>query len=243
MELKNNESPIPKTRRPLTDLVGTKVGRLSVIKPLRYEGKSGRLIVFCRCECGTEKEILAQSLRSGLTLSCGCLNKEILSSMHTRRTHGKCGTAIYRTWRNMRTRCENPDIKEYKHYGGRGISVCDRWKKFENFYSDMGECPSKNHSIDRKNVDGDYTPENCRWATSEDQQNNKRNNVILTLGEETRTLAQWAKKLGMLQSTLWARLESGVPVKIALTVSTLPRNYNKPLRFKTRSDIPRTNRP
>lgn len=239
MELEVKGSAIKK-RRPLTDLVGTKVGRLDVLKALRYEGKSGRLVVLCRCECGTEKEILAQSLRSGLTFSCGCLNRdrEFRKAVNARRTHGMTGTATYRVWRNMHTRCENPKVNGYEHYGERGISVCERWFKFENFLEDMGEKPD-GLSIDRIDVNGNYEPGNCRWATNAQQAVNRRDNRVIEYNGISQCLSEWANMIGVKPSTLHARLKAGVPIEIALTRDTLPRDYLEPLRYKNRSEIKR----
>lgn len=235
------EGKAVKNRRPLTDLIGTKVGRLDVLSALRYEGKSRRLVVLCRCECGTEKEILAQSLRSGVTLSCGCLNRdsEFRKSVNGKRTHGMTGSPTYRVWRNMHSRCENPKATGYESYGARGIAVCERWFSFENFLADMGERPSRK-TIERDDVNGNYEPGNCRWATYAEQGVNRRDNRIIEFNGDRMCLSEWAAKIGVEQSTLHARLKAGVPVEIALTRSTLPKNYLEPLRYRNRSEIKRT---
>jgi hypothetical protein len=116
----------------------------------------------------------------------------------------------------MIKRCTNPNFKRYQDYGGRGIKVCDRWMDFANFYADMGDAPP-GMSIDRIDNDGDYTPENCRWATTKQQCNNKRNNRILTLNGVSLTATQWCERIGLSQQTLASRLRAGWPVERALT--------------------------
>jgi hypothetical protein len=124
----------------------------------------------------------------------------------------------------MRTRCSNENSLSYAHYGGRGISVCERWDLFENFYEDMGESP-EGMSLDRRENDGDYSPENCRWATPEEQARNKRDNRTLTFRGETKCVVEWAEETGIPGYTIWARLNAGWPARRILTekVRTLRR--------------------
>lgn len=121
-------------------------------------------------------------------------------------TIGHKPTPEYRAWAQMMTRCNNPNADKYAYYGGRGIKVCDRWQKFENFLADMGVKPSKGHSVERKNNDGDYCPENCRWATKKEQSSNRRSNTLVTYQGRTQTLKQWAEEIGMKYATLHARI-------------------------------------
>lgn len=132
----------------------------------------------CRCDCGKIKKIRYSSLTSKTSKSCGCLQKEITSKRSLGNKygirHGKSHTSIHNTWLGMKQRCTNRKNKKYKDYGARGIKVCKRWEKFENFFKDMGKSPSPKHSIDRINNDDNYTPSNCRWATAKQQANNRR---------------------------------------------------------------------
>ena len=127
------------------------------------------------------------------------------------KTHGMSGTPEYYAWKDMKRRCLNPNHKAYSDYGGRGIGVCDRWKNsFENFFVDMGTKPSPKHSIDRIDNNGDYSPENCKWSTRVEQQNNLRNNKpLITIGNETYTIAQWTEEKGYDKSVIYNRLENG----------------------------------
>ena len=131
--------------------------------------------------------------------------------------HGKTKTKTWYAWVNMRIRCFNKNGSNYKHYGGRGITVCDRWMKFENFYADMGDKPV-GMSLDRINNDGNYEPGNCRWSTGSTQQNNKRNNHLLFLNGEMRTLAQWSEEFDIDRRVVLYRIRSGWKAKDALTL-------------------------
>ena len=166
----------------------------------------------CRCDCGNEKIILQQSLTSGNTKSCGCLSKERLTR------HGGYYFPEYQIWAGMKSRCYNPKNRSFKDYGGRGIKVCERWlNSFEKFYADMGNRPTPKHTLDRKNVNGDYKPSNCRWVTQSEQHNNKRNNNLITFEGKTLTETQWRKRMGLGRNLIRRRIAEGWSVEKALT--------------------------
>lgn len=124
---------------------------------------------------------------------------------------------LYLTWYNMRRRCNNPKNASYAHYGARGIKVCERWQVADNFYSDMPPRPSKAHSIERKNTNGNYEPGNCIWATATEQSLNRRNNRIIEYKGESKTISEWATHLGIKFITLWKRLDRGWPTEQAFS--------------------------
>lgn len=163
------------------DLTGRVFGRLTA---LAFTGKSGgkdrKSTWLCRCECGVEKSYDRTVLIAGTTQSCGCLQRELVAKRMTK--HGYANHPLYRTWSSMLDRCTNPKNPQYSNYGGRGISVCEEWsdptKGIENFIKDMGDKPSEDHSIDRIDVDGNYEPQNCRWATTREQMLNTRKSLL-----------------------------------------------------------------
>lgn len=181
---------------------GKTFGRWTVIKDAPNKGSTRFL--FCKCSCGTEREVHYGNLTSGASTSCGCLLRDFPSNV----IHGQTGSREYVTWINMRNRCGNPNNKNYYSYGGRGIKVCDRWKNsFSSFIKDMGPCPA-NFEIERVNNSKGYSPDNCQWASRTDQANNTRNNVFITYGGQRKTISQWAAVLKMKTVTLYARLNA-----------------------------------
>jgi hypothetical protein len=188
---------------PFIDLTGQKFGRLTVIH--RIENKYSKATKFlCQCSCGKEVPVNAASLKNGTTKSCGCYHQEIRSQSLT--THGMSKIPLYRTWKAMMSRCYNTHHMGYPDYGGRGITVCQQWHDFPTWYAYMGEPPSKNHTIERIDNNGNYEPSNCRWATRKEQANNKSNNRIIEFNGQTKTLKQWAEVIKMPYKTLHARL-------------------------------------
>ena len=182
------------------DLTGRKFSRLTVMG--RAENSKVRMAQWqCKCECGSVCVVGTALLKTGKTRSCGCLAIETRRRLMT--THGKSETREYNVWMVMRQRCKNPNNPEYHNYGARGIKICSRWRDFQNFYDDMGVC-AKGLSIERRDNDGPYSPENCYWATLDDQLNNTRRTVFLTLAGVRCALAKWARALGVPRGTLYS---------------------------------------
>ncbi len=198
--------------RPL-DIAGRRFGRLTAIRFLesrRFHGKWKR-IWMCQCDCGVATEIRIDYLTSGDTRSCGCWVKEI-NERGRRYKHGGANTTEFNIWCSMRQRCNSPSCHAYQDYGGRGITVCERWSKFEAFLADMGPRP-KGLTLERINNDSGYSPENCRWASRTEQANNRRSNRIIAYLGESKTLAQWASVFNVSHSTMWNRLRVGMPME------------------------------
>lgn len=175
--------------------------------------KRGRPAVVCQCVCGNTVTVTRYRLASGHTRSCGCLSRETAAA-NARRTntkHGLCRSKVSIAWSGMRDRCNNPKNASFHNYGGRGIRVCERWSDFLNFVADMGHPPSKAHSLDRIDVNGNYEPSNCRWATAKEQCRNTRDTVYLTAFGETRTAADWAEdsRCSVSRDRIYARLALG----------------------------------
>lgn len=193
-------------------LCGQIFGRLSVLTLSHTH--NGHRYWCCKCLCGEYTTTNTSHLRSGHTSSCGCLQKQKQSARAAR--HRMHGSPEYWCWANMLQRCTNDNSPMYSDYGGRGIGVCKSWHTFEQFYADMGPRPSKYHSIDRKDNDGPYCKDNCRWATQKQQNNNQRKSRLLTYGGNTRTIAQWAELIGIAYAALYGRLRNGWSVADAL---------------------------
>lgn len=161
----------------------------------------------CVCDCGRFLLVSHDNLVSGKSKSCGCWKLE--KSRERARTHGMYGTREYGIWRAMISRCTNARQKYYDLYGGRGITVCDRWRNFAAFYADMGPRPTPKHSIDRIDNNGPYSPENCRWSTRYEQAQNTRTNVYVSLNGKIVAVAEAARQIGLDAETLRMRLKRG----------------------------------
>lgn len=198
------------------DYTGRRFGRLTVIEFVmsRYVGNQSKRIWRCRCDCGSITELPAGALTQSNTRSCGCLTRD------TNTTHGQSDDPVYKVWHAMIERCRNSNHTEYRDYGGRGITICERWRNsFEAFLADMGSRPT-GKSLDRyPNNDGNYEPGNCRWATPTEQANNRRNNRIIEHAGERLTVAEWAARLGCSKQCLLHRLKAGWSVERAITTT------------------------
>lgn len=182
--------------------IGQQYGRLKVMA--RVGTVNGCTVWMCKCNCGAVGFVRAQDIKSGKTQSCGCYHTERNSEAH--RIHGGTGSKLYDAWRAMKERCGNPNHPDYGHYGGRGIRYCEEWKDFQNFESwALSHGYAEGLTLDRKDNDGDYTPENCRWATMKQQNNNRRTNIRVILDGVTMTLKQAAERSGISYSTLKQR--------------------------------------
>ena len=159
---------------------------------------------WCCCDCGRVLSVRGITLRSGGKKSCGCLR------------HGRSRTAAYRVWAKMKERCSNPRHPHFHRYGGRGISVCDRWGSFELFYADMGD-PPVGHQLDRRENDRGYSPDNCRWVTCQANNRNKSTNKWVTWDGQTKTVAEWSDVTGIPYMTLAARIRNGWDLDRAMT--------------------------
>lgn len=194
--------------------IGVRYGRLIVTEILRENGKT---YAKCICDCGGSALRLIGGLRQGSTRTCGCA-RHYAHVVHGNARVGKT-TTEYRIWKAMRSRCETPTCPAYSNYGGRGIVVCERWGVFANFLADMGRRPSLQHSLDRINNDGPYSPDNCRWATKVQQGRNSRKNRLITFNNETLPISEWTERVGFHAWTIGQRLREGWSIERAITTA------------------------
>lgn len=203
------------------DLIGEKFGRLTVVELLESDDR-GHARWRCECECGGQTICKTDVLRRGQSKSCGCLQRESVTKKNT--THGKAGTALHVRWKGLLGRCNNHNHAAYPDYGGRGITICERWLNFENFAADMGEPPTPVHTIERIDNDKGYSPSNCRWATRSEQSRNKRNNRLLKHNGKTQCLTDWSKETGIPVICILDRIDKlGWSVDEALTTPARPK--------------------
>lgn len=196
----------------------TRFGKLSIFgNPFskRIKGKS-ILFTLVVCDCGIAKEVRIGNLMSGSTNSCGCLGSK--KSGERLRTHGQSATLLYSRWCSMHERCKGYKKRDRQRYTERGITVCPNWSSFDTFKNDMGEPPTPSHSLDRINNDAGYSKKNCRWATNEEQSNNKSSNVFIEYDGMKKTVAQWAKEMGVCRKALMYRVKAGWSAYSALNM-------------------------
>jgi hypothetical protein len=183
--------------RPLIDRTGHRVGRLAVLSRADDQVTAGdkRYVRWlCRCDCGAEVKVMSGHLNEANTTSCGCALRDILIDRNAK--HGGTGTPEHEVWRGIKERCSDQKSAAFKDYGGRGITLCERWQDFQLFLADMGPRPSADHSIDREDVNGHYEPGNCRWATPTEQSRNRRNNIVVKINGQSMPLSQAVETLG-----------------------------------------------
>lgn len=209
------------------DLTGVRFGRLTAVETVRVPRATGsfRRLWRCRCDCGGETTTASASLKNGTTSSCGCLQLErVTKHGHAPFRHSQ-RNRTYQTWLSMIQRCTNPNATAYHRYGGRGIAVCERWRDYRNFLSDMGERPDKNHTLERINNDRSYEPGNTRWATRREQSVNRSSNRLVRYDNRSQTVIEWVRELGLDEELVRARLKRGWPFdKIINTARRSSRN-------------------
>ena len=192
------------------DITGNKYSKLLVESFLKMDDK-GEQYYNCVCDCGNASIVAMQHLKRGHTKSCGKCKQT---------TH-----PLYNTWYHLKNRCNNPKTINYHLYGGRGITVCDEWNNsFTTFLEDMGNKPTKQHSVERRNNELGYCKSNCYWDTKEEQQNNMRSNKLITYNNETYTISQWADVLNIEMPTLYSRLKNNWTIERAFTEPVIKRN-------------------
>jgi hypothetical protein len=196
------------------DLTGQRFGKLTVIKKHGHNAKGNRITWECKCDCGNTAIVVGIYL-GRRTNSCGCMSSRATASERNS-THHMSNTKIYRIWRAMISRCTNPNVDMYYAYGAKGINVCDRWRKFENFYEDMGATYSEGLSIERKDISADYCPENCIWIPKEKQAINKSTTYQYTYNGETVSLKTMCKIHNAPYQTMLNRIKKGMSFEEAL---------------------------
>lgn len=221
----------------LSYLTGMRFGKLLVLDRHPENTKENRAQWLCQCDCGAVTIVAGKSLRNGHTKSCGCFHKEAPV------THGLSKSPEYLAWCAARARCTNEKNPGYPDYGGRGITVSERWQNsFENFYADVGARPSPIHSLERKEVNGNYEPGNCEWALPVTQANNRRNNVTFIHNDQEKTLAELSRESGVSGKVIQYRLQEGKSLEEALSVPADDRCRRQFLHNGVLKSIPQISR-
>lgn len=211
--IKSEKLPGMLRNRPMKDLSGERFGRLVAVSLVERDKDRNHKWLF-RCDCGAEKVIRVNLVKQGRTSSCGCLFQEMMVERNTKHGLSRGNPKEYRSWKDMRARCKNPNDSDFANYGGRGIKVCPEWEDFAAFLSDMGSRPD-GFTLDRIDVNGDYSADNCRWASAPTQARNKRNNNNIKIGGITKTLTEWCREYGIERSKVRYRLAHGWSVEEA----------------------------
>ncbi|MGL5923831.1 hypothetical protein [Chroococcidiopsis sp.] len=210
----------------LRDLTGQRFGKLTAVER-SGSAPTGGARWQCLCDCGNEKVFSTAHLvaKCKPAQSCGCMAKELRSKAQIK--HGKCNTRTYTIWTGMMARCTNPIDSAYNRYGGGGRGICDRWLKFANFYIDMGDCPD-GLTIERKDNEQGYSPENCIWASWREQANNRRSNQLWEYNGRVLIISQWAEVSGIAKDTLRHRvIKAGWSIEQAITIPVTRRGHKK----------------
>ena len=223
---------LPRKARRIT---GQKFGRLTAIKPSNLNGGHHISWLFL-CDCGAKVEARGAHVWSGRTVSCGCYRTECARSA-AKHGHARQGeiSKTFVVWNSMLDRCRNKNNHAFARYGGRGISVCKRWGEFKNFLADMGERPSE-RSLDRIDNNGNYGPDNCRWATRKEQSRNKKNNRPMEMDGRTKLLCEWIEEYDANNKLVWSRLKMGWTLKEALTEPLHVNQYTRG-RCRKKKDV------
>ena len=208
----------------ITNSIGMKFGKLTIIG-VSHKNGSGKNYAKCKCECGNIIDVLPNSLFNNESKSCGCskLNNPMLANNKSTSSgnykDGRTKHLLYGTWKQMINRCENPKSKHYDRYGGRGIKVCEEWRDFWSFvkWSDSIGGKPNGYTLDRIDNDGNYCPENCRWADWGTQMSNKSSNRYITYNGKTQTIHQWSIDIGLNEQTLTNRINRGWSIERSLT--------------------------
>lgn len=207
------------------EMIGRRFGRLIVLDEDKRD-PHGIIYYKCQCDCGTEKIIKGTSLRAGVTVSCGCYNKEVIT-----KENPNYKMRLYYVYQSIKDRCNNPNNKAFHNYGGRGIKVADEWNSFDNFKEWAYSHGYKTGLwIERIDNNKDYSPENCRWATVKEQQNNKRVCRFITINGITQTVTQWAEVTGIKRATIYRRLQLGWPESEILRPTDTTKSHGQEIK-------------
>lgn len=203
------------------DLSGQRFGRWTVVQSAgtrKMSNGRNRHLWNCLCDCGTERVVEEPSLTSGRSKSCGCYHSDIMHDVgKVNTTHGMSNSRLYRIWRHIINRCNNPSDSSYSNYGQRGITVCDEWLSFDSFMNwALNNGYEDGLSIDRIDTDESYTPDNCRWADDKTQANNRRSTKVYTIGQESHSIMEWSEIYNVPYKRTWKRLSKGMDILSAL---------------------------